>query len=152
MARARKEPGGDESAREQEDVGNEELDKELGDEDFQFALKELLAAYEPILAEELERAQAPERLEQEAREHPPSCEDEVELGSAALRALLHRGGRAASAAAGGARAARLVRGVAVVPTGTSAAASSSAGSSAAGRGRSGPSTTTSTATGAASGR
>ena len=82
MARARKEPGEEEPARRPEDdVGGEELEKELQDEDFQFALKELLAAYQPILAEELERTQSPERLEQEAREHPPSCEDEVELGS-----------------------------------------------------------------------
>jgi hypothetical protein len=36
------------------------------DEDFRFALKELLAAHEPLLAEELKRARAPELLREEA--------------------------------------------------------------------------------------
>jgi hypothetical protein len=80
MARARREPRDEEHKPEPEDVGDED-DGELQDEDFQFALKELLAAYEPILAEELERARSPERLSKEAREHPPSCEDEFELAT-----------------------------------------------------------------------
>jgi hypothetical protein len=78
MARQRKEPPEEESpgATGEESDGDEQ---ELEDDDFQFVLTELLAAYEPVLAEELERARAPERLKQEAREHPPSCEDEFEL-------------------------------------------------------------------------
>ena len=76
MARERKRPKKPPEEERAEPVGDEE---EIHDDDFQFALKELLAAYEPILAEELERAREPERLKQEALEHPPSCEDEFQL-------------------------------------------------------------------------
>ncbi|MBI4528836.1 MAG: hypothetical protein HY695_33995 [Deltaproteobacteria bacterium] len=54
---------------------------EIHDPDFQFVLKELLSAYQPILEEELERAKAPERLKKEAQAKPPSCEDELELAN-----------------------------------------------------------------------
>jgi hypothetical protein len=58
----------------------EELhDEELHDEDFQFALKQLLAVYEPILEEELKRAKDPDRLKEEAQDNPPDCEEEFEL-------------------------------------------------------------------------
>jgi hypothetical protein len=46
-------------------------------EEFQFVLKQLLAAYQPILEEDLKRAKAPEELKKEEREKPPSCEDEI---------------------------------------------------------------------------
>jgi hypothetical protein len=54
---------------------------EIQEADFQFVLKELLGAYEPILKEELRRAQSPEQLEKEAAAHPPTCEDEVKLAN-----------------------------------------------------------------------
>lgn len=54
---------------------------EIQEKDFQFVLKELLGAYQPILGEELRRAQAPEQLEKEAAAHPPTCEDEFELAN-----------------------------------------------------------------------
>ncbi len=77
MARERKQSEGEPTGEERvEALGDEE---EIHDEDFRFALNELLAAYEPILAEELERARAPDRVAQDAVEHPPSCEDEFEL-------------------------------------------------------------------------
>lgn len=44
------------------------------DQDFQFALRELLAAYQPILEEELKRARSPEELKKEAEGRPPNCE------------------------------------------------------------------------------
>jgi len=53
---------------------------EIHNEDFQFALKALLAAYQPILEEDLQRAKAPEDLKKEA-EKPASCEDEVALAN-----------------------------------------------------------------------
>jgi len=51
---------------------------EAGDKDFQLALKELLAAYQPILEEELNRAKSPERLEAVAL---PTCEEELALAN-----------------------------------------------------------------------
>jgi hypothetical protein len=52
---------------------------EIHNEDFQFVLKALLAAYQPVLEEDLKRAGAPESLKEEAESKPPSCEDEIEL-------------------------------------------------------------------------
>ena len=54
---------------------------EPDDKDFQFVLKELLAAYQPILEQELRRAQSPDELEREALDHPPNCDDEFELAN-----------------------------------------------------------------------
>jgi len=68
----RKEPLEDSQADEQDGIQ---------EKDFQFVLKELLGAYQPILGEELRRAQAPEQLEKEAAAHPPTCEDEFELAN-----------------------------------------------------------------------
>ena len=51
-------------------------DDELGDPDFQFVLKELLATYKPLLKEDLDLAGAPKKLEQEARDNPPDCAKE----------------------------------------------------------------------------
>jgi hypothetical protein len=47
------------------------------DPDFQFALKALLGAYQPILEQELARSKDPEALEKEAEAHPANCEDEI---------------------------------------------------------------------------
>jgi hypothetical protein len=76
MARERRTPDEEEPTG---DAPEREDDEGLEDEDFQFALKELLAAYEPALAEDLERARDPERLQKEARETPPTCEEQFEL-------------------------------------------------------------------------
>ena len=54
---------------------------EIRNEDFQAALRELLNAYQPILEEDLKRATAPEQLEQEAEQKPPSCDDELALAN-----------------------------------------------------------------------
>ncbi len=77
MARERRRPEEGEARVEGAEVRGDE--EEIRDEDFQFALKELLAAYEPLLSEDLERARAPEELQKEALEHPPTCEDELQL-------------------------------------------------------------------------
>lgn len=55
--------------------------EEVHNDDFQFVLRELLSAYQPILQEELERAKAPERLKEEALKNLPSCEDELALAN-----------------------------------------------------------------------
>src|SRR3954452_13954000 len=52
---------------------------EVQDDDFQFALAELLAGYEPVLKEELARAGNPKELTAEALERQTSCEEEFEL-------------------------------------------------------------------------
>ncbi len=62
-----------------EDTGATQ-DREPEDEDFRFALRELLAACQPLLEEDLRRAQAPDQLEAEEQAHPPNCEDEIALG------------------------------------------------------------------------
>jgi hypothetical protein len=54
---------------------------EIHNDDFQFGLKELLSAYQPILEEDLKRATAPEQLKKEAVEKPPSCDDELALAN-----------------------------------------------------------------------
>lgn len=55
--------------------------EEMGDADFQFALKELLKAYQPILEEDLKRAKAPEQLSKDAEEEGLTCEDEQALAN-----------------------------------------------------------------------
>ncbi len=50
-------------------------------EDFQFVLRALLSAYQPILEEELKRAKSPEQLKKEAEAKPPNCEDELALAT-----------------------------------------------------------------------
>src|SRR5262249_7233544 len=51
-------------------------DNEPLDEDFHFVLGELLAAYKPVLAADLQRAESPDALIKDALANPPSCEDE----------------------------------------------------------------------------
>jgi len=51
------------------------------DEDFQFVLRELLGAYQPVLEEELKRAKSPEELKREAEGRPPNCDDEIALAN-----------------------------------------------------------------------
>ena len=62
-----------------EDKGPEQED--IHSEDFQFALKELLSAYQPILEEDLKRARAPERLKREVESKSASFEDEIALAN-----------------------------------------------------------------------
>src|SRR5688572_25877116 len=54
---------------------------EIPEADFQFVLKELVAAYQPILEEELRLAKAPDALEKEAAANPPNCEEEFALAN-----------------------------------------------------------------------
>jgi hypothetical protein len=55
--------------------------KEIHNEDFQFVLRALLAAYQPLLDEDLRRAHSPEDLKKEAESKPPNCEDELALAN-----------------------------------------------------------------------
>ena len=50
---------------------------ELQNEDFQFVLKALLAAYQPILEEELKLAGDPAGLSKQAAGGPPDCDAEI---------------------------------------------------------------------------
>ncbi len=52
---------------------------EIHNEDFQFVLRALLEAYQPILEEDLARARKPEQLKRETEGKPRSCEDEIVL-------------------------------------------------------------------------
>ncbi len=55
--------------------------EEIRNEDFQFVLKELLSAYQPILEEDLKRAQSPDELTNEAEKNPPNCNDEFAMAN-----------------------------------------------------------------------
>jgi len=50
---------------------------EIQNQDFQFVLKALLAAYQPILEQQLNLAKNPEELKKEAQSTPPNCADEI---------------------------------------------------------------------------
>ena len=50
---------------------------ELNNEDFQFVLKALLAAYQPVLKQELKLAGDAAELSKAAAAGPPNCEDEI---------------------------------------------------------------------------
>ena len=115
MARQRNRPGDEEPKPAEGDAAAEGTDDGVEDEDFQFALKELLAGYEPVLAEELERARDPERLKKDALERPPSCEDEFALADRIFEQLPHGGGRAAAASARGREQLGSVEELALVP-------------------------------------
>jgi len=52
---------------------------ETQDDDFHAVLKELMAAYQPILEEDLARSKSPEKLLKEARANPPDCDTELQL-------------------------------------------------------------------------
>jgi hypothetical protein len=54
---------------------------EIHDDDFQFVLKALLSAYQPVLEQDLARAREPERLKKEAEGNPPDCEEEIALAN-----------------------------------------------------------------------
>ena len=49
---------------------------ELNNPDFQDVLKALLAAYQPVLEQQLSLARNPQQLQKEAQNAPPSCADE----------------------------------------------------------------------------
>lgn len=55
--------------------------EEIRSEDFQFVLKALLAAYQPILEQELKRAADAAQLSKEATAQPPTCDDEIALAN-----------------------------------------------------------------------
>lgn len=57
-------------------------DEDVRNEDFQAVLKQLLAAYQAQLEQNLRWAQAPEELLKIEESRPPSCEEEIELGTA----------------------------------------------------------------------
>jgi hypothetical protein len=61
-----------------EKTGSTEHQK-VHSEDYQFVLNQLLAAYQPILEEELNRVKAPEQFLKEAEASPQSREDELTL-------------------------------------------------------------------------
>ncbi len=71
---------------EEEELSAEEQ-ADIHDEDFQFALRALLDAYQPILKEDLERAKDPEKLKKEAEENPPDCEEELALANRIFEAF-----------------------------------------------------------------
>ena len=50
--------------------------EDVHDPDFQFALRELLQAYKPLLEADLARVDAPDELTKEVLEAGPNCEDE----------------------------------------------------------------------------
>lgn len=62
---------------------------ELNNEDFQFVLKALLAAYQPILKQELKLAGDPAELSKAAEAGPPKCEDEIARGTHIFAAFLN---------------------------------------------------------------
>ena len=51
------------------------------DKDFQFALKELMAGYQPLLEEELKRAKSPESFEAEAQDEVRDCAQEIQMAN-----------------------------------------------------------------------
>lgn len=65
-----------------------EENEDVRSEDFQAVLKQLLAVYQPLLEQNLRWAQSPEELIKIEESRPPSCEDEIELGSAIFEKFL----------------------------------------------------------------
>lgn len=80
MANERKEPQQKKGTKALEKLSPEE-EKIIHGNEFQFALKELLAAYRPVLEQELQRAKDAEKLKEEAARTIPNCDDEFELAS-----------------------------------------------------------------------
>jgi hypothetical protein len=54
---------------------------EPGDDDFQVVLKTLLAAYRPVLEEDLKRAEDPEAIAKDADAPPPGLDEEIALAN-----------------------------------------------------------------------
>jgi len=50
---------------------------EINNQDFQFVLRALLAAYQPVLEQQLNLAKNPEELTKLAESRPPNCADEI---------------------------------------------------------------------------
>src|SRR5215472_4154361 len=61
----------------QEKNRSQEIAAEMHNEDFQFVLKALLEAYQPILEQQLNLARNPQELQREAENRPPNCADEI---------------------------------------------------------------------------
>ncbi len=55
----------------------QEVAAETHSEDFQFVLKALLEAYQPILEQQLNLVRNPQELQKEAENSPPNCVDEI---------------------------------------------------------------------------
>ena len=62
--------------------------EELQSEDFQFVLKALLAAYQPVLEEQLKLAGDAAGLSRQAAGGPPNCEAEIALANRIFGAFL----------------------------------------------------------------
>src|SRR6266511_4378114 len=107
MARERKQPEAEPPREERSEVLDD--GQEIHDEDFQFALKELLAAYEPILVEELDRVRAPE-LKKRGPRASSELRRRVRAGRTNLRQVFQRGRRRAPATTRRPAAARPDRG------------------------------------------
>jgi hypothetical protein len=60
---------------------------ELQNQDFQFVLKQLLAAYQPILERELRLAEDAAELTKEAEAGPPNCDVEIERANGVFNAF-----------------------------------------------------------------
>jgi hypothetical protein len=57
-------------------AANESTAPEMNNPDFQNVLKALLAAYQPVLEQQLNLAKNPQELQKEAQNDPPNCADE----------------------------------------------------------------------------
>ena len=68
-----------EDQRHPQDADAQSLNAEIHNDDFQFVLKALLKAYQPILEQELSRTTHPEELKKDVESNPPSCADELSL-------------------------------------------------------------------------
>jgi len=66
----------DKDKKQQAQAANESTAPELNNPDFQVVLKALLAAYQPILEQQLNLAKNPQELQKEAGSQPPNCDDE----------------------------------------------------------------------------
>jgi hypothetical protein len=55
----------------------QKLAAEMDNEDFQFVLKALVEAYQPILEQQLSLAENPQELQKEAENMPPNCANEI---------------------------------------------------------------------------
>ena len=66
----------DKDKKQQAQAANESTAPELNSPDFQVVLKALLAAYQPILEQQLNLAKNPQELQKEAGSQPPTCDDE----------------------------------------------------------------------------
>lgn len=62
---------------------------EMNNADFQYVLKALLGAYQPILEQQLNLARNPQELEKQAQSHPPNCAEEYAAAQALFQKFLN---------------------------------------------------------------